>query len=251
MPGQNSHCLPTGTQKDCSASHSVLHLLVCHSVPGREYHLHLGSCTPLPNGLINCGLFPDPERGLLFLVLMDKELDGTREIVCDRHLELRDVSALSSRFLELMFKEAMRCSLAILEAFVSRANLGMESLDLEETCCTDGGTGSFLAGIVWLRVSLFRRVLGAPRPEGLLINLLSADDEVGRSSNDANSLPSPKFRRRVGRVSVRFPPARKFSGLVSLGFPSKMSERLDRDERDASPWELNVSFKVSEFVRLE
>lgn len=36
------------------------------------------------------------------------------------------------------------------------------------------------------------------------MNRLSAEADVGKSSNDSSSVPSPKCRRRVGRVTARF-----------------------------------------------
>lgn len=66
--------------------------------------------------------------GLFFLVLMEEELEGTRETGGDLQLEGSDVEGgLLSRCFELTVIEAMRCSLAILDAFVSRANRGVES----------------------------------------------------------------------------------------------------------------------------
>lgn len=44
-----------------------------------ELNLHLGSCTPVPMGLINCGLETGIGAALLFLLRIVAEFDGTRE----------------------------------------------------------------------------------------------------------------------------------------------------------------------------
>lgn len=100
-----------------------------------------------------------------------------------------------------------RCSRAIRLAAVSRANLGVFSF-------------VFLGGIVgvfcWKGVIMRsgrdrgallllddgRIALGKPRPAGCLMNFDSFVAEVGKSSNTSSSVPSPKLRRRVGRVTV-------------------------------------------------
>lgn len=61
-----------------------------------------------------------------FLFLNVTELfEEARNVLWAFQFALRDGSELASRF--FTFIEAMRCSLAFLEAFVSRANRGVES----------------------------------------------------------------------------------------------------------------------------
>lgn len=209
----------------------------------------LGSRTPAPKGLIRCGLHPAEIAGLLFLLLI-VEFKGTRETVCAFQIAFKEVNEAFSRAFPLNVIEAIRCSLAFLDALVSRANLGVKSLDFEAIPSTGcwGVRVCVLDGMVWLRFSRLRRERGAPRPEGSLTNRLSAEVDVGKSSNDASSVPSPKLRRRVGRVSVLFVEVTKASGLDSFLVLPKASWRLDRDRRDEA-CELNASLELSEFVR--
>lgn len=62
--------------------------------------------------------------------------------------------------------------------------------------------------------------LGAPRPTGVTTNRFSAFALVGRSSKVSNSVPSPKFRFRVGclRVSIAAACLRSGSGAI-VGVP--------------------------------
>lgn len=53
--------------------------------------------------------------------------------------ELRGPSGLLSRLFRLNAIEAIRCSLAFLEAFVSRANRGVRSHDVGTVLEVDGG----------------------------------------------------------------------------------------------------------------
>ena len=157
--------------------------------------LHLASWTPTPMGLIKWGLVPGA-IDLPFLFLRVAELEGNRDVVWDFQFALRDGSELASRFFKLEFIEAMRCSLAFLEAFVSLANRGVDTGVFDAATGVGGWVGVSTRGsIVWPWFSLLRSDLGAPRPVGYLTNLLSAEEEVGKSSNDSSSVPSPKFRR--------------------------------------------------------
>lgn len=143
-------------------------------------------------GLINCGLGPEIEPDNPFLLLMDPVADGVRETFGNFQFELRGVSGLFSRSFEIADIEAMRCSLAFLDALVSRANRGRDD------CCRDGaflgcaccGTSDFW-GADWLMLNLFLKDRGAPRPLGCLTNLFSVVADVGKSSKEANSVPSP------------------------------------------------------------
>jgi hypothetical protein len=67
---------------------------------------------------------------LPFRLLM-VEAGGILEIGGDFQLVLNAERGLGSRFLELRAIDAMRCSRAFLEAFVSRANLGVGLRNLE------------------------------------------------------------------------------------------------------------------------
>lgn len=138
-------------------------------------------------------------------------------------LELKEESGVVSLslFKFLLPIEAMRCSLALRDAFVSRANLGIEVGGFE----VDGGVvswpwpwlgrGDSAGGVLRLWLSLARTDRGAPRPMGFLVYLLSVETDVGRSSKDSSSVPSPKLRRFVGLVRVRFPDGEMVSVLVS------------------------------------
>lgn len=88
--------------------------------------LHLASWTPTPMGLIKWGLVPGA-IDLPFLFFRVAELEGDRDVVCDFQFALRDGSELASLLFKFKFIEAMRCSLAFLEAFVSRANRGVDA----------------------------------------------------------------------------------------------------------------------------
>lgn len=130
----------------------------------------------------------------------------------------------------------MRCSLAFLEAFVSRANLGVTLFSLTVAlgvACSL--VASAFAELDWPWLSLLLSVLGTPRPEGCFTNLFSAEEDVGKSSKSANSEPSPKLRRRVGRVSVLLLAATNVSGLDSLRVLPVVSWRVDRGSRVPCP----------------
>lgn len=117
--------------------------------------------------------------------------------------------------------ETCRCSLAMRLAAVSRANRGTFNSGLL------GVSGVIGIGVsapplvlrlvvelpIWLCPSLLLRDLGAPRPTGCLMNLLSALADVGRSSKMSSSLPSPKLRRRVGFVMVFLAAAASSAGV--------------------------------------
>lgn len=106
--------------------------------------------------------------------------------------------------------EICLCSLAILLAAVSRAKRGTLRSGLLGVIGVDGIGVSAPPLVLRLDVegakcdcpSLLLRDLGAPRPIGILVNLLSALAEVGRSSKISSSVPSPKLRRRVGFVTA-------------------------------------------------
>lgn len=82
------------------------------------------------------------------------------------------------------------------------------------------------------------------------MNLLSAEVDVGKSSKEANSVPSPKLRLLVGRVSVRFagPPV-VASVQVSSRLRRIWSGRAGRDSREMVPCEPKTSLALSELVR--
>jgi len=106
-----------------------------------------------------------------------------------------------------------RCSRAVREAAVSRAKRGTLVMLVSGFFGERGVRGAELAEVsvrgrllfdAFLDVlSFVRRLLVLPR-RGCLTNLDSTVAEVGRSSNTSSSEPSPKARRRVGFVSVRF-----------------------------------------------
>jgi hypothetical protein len=175
-------------------------------------------------------------------------------------LELKDERGVVSLSRFKLFKvllpmEAMRCSLALRDAFVSRANLGIEVGGFE----VDGGVeswpwpgrGDSAGGVLRLWLSLARTDRGAPRPMGFLVYLLSVETDVGRSSKDSNSVPSPKLRRFVGLVRVRFPDGEMVSVLVSPKLKRCPSERLERESRENVPVGLKRSLDPSELVRRE
>ena len=148
------------------------------------------------------------------------------------------------------FREAIRCSRALREAFVSRAKLGVVFSGLE----TDGGVvrvGDSIGGVIRLWLSRERTDRGAPRPAGVFANLLSVEAEVGRSSNDSNSVPSPKLRRLVGFVRMRFVDDQVVSVPESPRLNRKLSGREGRDSRENVPWGLRTSPELSELVRRE
>ena len=95
-----------------------------------------------------------------------------------------------------------------------------------------------------------RTDLGAPRPVGVLTNLLSAATDVDKSSNDSSSVPSPKLRRLVGRVRVRFAEETE-SGVDSPKLARKDSFRVDRGSRPKVLCGLSSPLELSEFVRRE
>ena len=82
-------------------------------------------------GLINCGLDVDLAFVLPFRLLIVADAGGILEIGWVFQFELNVERGFGSRLLELVAMEAMRCSLAFLDAFVSRANLGVGLRNLE------------------------------------------------------------------------------------------------------------------------
>lgn len=84
---------------------------------------------------------------------------------------------------------------------------------------------------------------------GVLTNLLSAKTDVDRSSNDSNSVPSPKLRLLVGRVIVRFVEEPREFALVSLNPARNGSLRVGRESREAVLCGLRSPPELSEFVR--
>lgn len=119
--------------------------------------------------------------------------------------------------------EPMRCSRAEREALVSRAKRGVLSTLIGLNGPDAFGTTALAFAAagwgVWESPSLLRNWtdFGAPWAIGCLMNLDSADVEVGRSSKASSSVPSPNARRRVGLVSVRLEAASlvKASGATS------------------------------------
>jgi hypothetical protein len=75
-------------------------------------------------GLIRCGFDVDFALGLLFRLRIDVE-GGALEIGWDFQFELKLEREFDSRLFEFIAMEAMRCSLAFLDALVSWANLGV------------------------------------------------------------------------------------------------------------------------------
>jgi hypothetical protein len=78
---------------------------------------------------------------------MGAEFGDTREKGCAFQLELKEVNGLESRLFEFM--EAMRCSLALRDALVSRANLGVES-NLEVEGGVEDCVGESIGGVTRL-----------------------------------------------------------------------------------------------------
>lgn len=115
---------------------------------------------------------------------------------------------------------------------MSRANRGVDARGLEIEGGVEDKVGDSPGGVMWLWLSLARTDRGAPRPAGFLVNLLSVETDVGKSSKDSNSVPSPKLRRRVGRVSVRLAVGLVLSVLLSSRLRRKDSGRFDRDNRE-------------------
>jgi len=104
--------------------------------------------------------------------------------------------------------EIWRCSRALRDAAVSRAKRGMlvvlravvgKSLLGGESGVAGVGVSlprlvlpsDEVDGFKCERPSLLRRLRGAPRPIGVLVNLDSRVADVGRSSKISSSLPSP------------------------------------------------------------
>lgn len=91
-------------------------------------------------------------------------------------------------------REAILCSLAILDALVSLANRGVNVLLLGRIDVI-GGTGVSVRDAIDTVVgdsgSRLRTDRGAPCPTGVFTKRLSATADVGRSSKDSNSVPSP------------------------------------------------------------
>lgn len=210
-------------------------------------HLHLASCTPDPRGLIRWGLDEDLVTGFVLRL-------RTGAALCEMRLttgwgfqfEFKEERGVVSRVREFM--EAIRCSRALREALVSRANLGVVFSGLE----TDGGVdrvGDSIGGVIRLWLSRERTDRGAPRPAGFFVNLLSVEAEVGRSSNDSSSVPSPKLRRLVGLVKVRFVVDPVVSVPESPRLNRRLSGREGRDSRENVPWGLRRSPELSELVR--
>lgn len=200
-------------------------------------------------GLIKCGLDVDLEFGLPFRLLIVADAGGILEIGWDFQLELKAERGFGSRAFELIAMDAMRCSLAFLDAFVSRANLGVGLRNLEVDGDVKDGVGdSSCGGSIRLWLSLARTDLGAPRPVGVLTNLLSASTDVDRSSNDSNSVPSPKLRLLAGRVMVRLVELRE-SALGSPNPARNGSLRVGRESRETVPCGLRSPPELSEFVR--
>ena len=204
-------------------------------------------------GLIKCGLDADFRPGFGFRHRTGAAVGEIRERgAFQLEFELNGARGFASRILE--FIEAIRCSRAFREALVSRANRGVEWVALDvEGGLEDGGGDSWdsSGGIVRLWLSLVRMDRGAPRPVGFLTNLLSVEADVGRSSNDSNSVPSPKLRRLVGRVSVRLEVDPVFPVFVSPRLRRKGSGRADRDSREIVPGGLRRSPEFPELVRRE
>jgi hypothetical protein len=100
-------------------------------------------------GLISCGRVDEIEPDFPFLFLNDPGVDGAREIFWVFQFELKGVSGTFSRSLGIEDIEAMRCSLAFREAFVSRANLGTNNR------CWYGGGGLTATGICCVALSGF------------------------------------------------------------------------------------------------
>lgn len=84
-------------------------------------------------GLIKCGLDVDLALDLPFRLLMVADAGGILDTGWDFQLELCVERGLVSRVFELRTIEAIRCSLAFREAFVSWANrgVGLRSLDVD------------------------------------------------------------------------------------------------------------------------
>lgn len=212
-------------------------------------HLHLASCTPDPRGLIRWGLDEDLVTGLDLRLRTGAALGEMRETTgWGFQFEFKEERGVVSRVRE--FIEAIRCSRALRDALVSRANLGVGFSGLE----TEGGVdwvGDSIGGVIRLWLSRERTDRGAPRPAGFLVNLLSVDAEVGKSSNDSSSVPSPKLRRLVGLVRVRL----VVDPVVSVPDSPKLSRRLSgregRDSRENVLCGLRRSLELSEFVRRE
>lgn len=82
-------------------------------------------------GLIKCGLDVELAFDLPFRLLIVAEAGGILEIGWDFQFEVKVERGFGSRAFELIAMDAMRCSLAFLDAFVSRANLGVGLRNLE------------------------------------------------------------------------------------------------------------------------
>lgn len=84
---------------------------------------------------------------------------------------------------------------------------------------------------------------------GVLTNLLSAKTDVDRSSNDSNSVPSPKLRLLAGRVIVRFVEEPRESAIVSPTPVRNGSLRVGRESRETVSCGLRSPPELSELVR--
>ncbi len=121
------------------------------------------------------------------------------------------------------FTDPIRCSRAILDALVSRANRGVKSCfgGLSGVAGVEGGNSIFADAVLWrLESPSLLRIctdLGAPRAIGCLTNFDSVVADVGKSSKTSSSLPSPKALRRMGFVTVRLEAASRVrdSGATS------------------------------------
>jgi hypothetical protein len=82
-------------------------------------------------GLIKCGLDVDLALGLPFRLLIVPDAGGILDTGWAFQLELYVDKELVSRAFELITKDAIRCSLAFREAFVSWANRGVGLRNLE------------------------------------------------------------------------------------------------------------------------
>ena len=104
---------------------------------------------------------------------------------------LKGARGVLSRFLVGKDSEAILCSRAILEALVSLANRGLKELGREGALDVIIGTGVSVRRAVGDCASRLRTDFGGPCPTGVLINWLSRVADVGRSSNESSSFPSP------------------------------------------------------------
>ena len=141
--------------------------------------------------MISCGLDPPGRDALPFLLLAVSIESVCRGVCGPFQLVLKGARGALSRFRVGRDSEAILCSRAIREALVSLANRGLKELGREGALDVMIGTGVSVRRAIGDCASRFRIDLGGPWPTGVLMNWLSRVADVGRSSNDSSSFPSP------------------------------------------------------------